>query len=182
MLEYKANQAKTGIESHAPIVERFVSSDAMSLMGWRRFYGDRSSTKITDMVTNTVHPVDLTTSEFGSSTRILKIDPTAPSGAFSGAGQTLVEVEYFAQDAIPNYGAQGYQLSVYYRSNAPQTCGVKAGDLTADGLPTTLTVTPLVMSHESGLAQSVWAVWNYRIRMSPLWIRFLSRTMALTWK
>ena len=89
----------------------------------------------------------MATSEFGASSRILKIDPTAPSGALSGA-QTLVNVEYFAQDPLPNYGAQGYQLSVYYRSNAPQTCGVKAGDLTIDGLPTTLTVTPLVMSHE----------------------------------
>lgn len=148
MLEYKANDVGSGIESNTPIVDEFVSKDAMSLMGWRRFYGDAVKTKVSDLIVPNVNAVDMATSEFGSSTRILKIDPTAPAGAFSGAGQTLVEVEYFAQDALPNYGAQGYQLSVYYRSNAPQTCGVKAGDLTADGLPTTLTVTPLIMSHE----------------------------------
>ena len=146
MLEYKANKVGTGIESTNPITDSFVSSDTMSLLGWRRFYGD-VATSVQDGVTGTVHTVDMATSEFGASSRILKIDPTAPSGALSGA-QTLVNVEYFAQDPLPNYGAQGYQLSVYYRSNAPQTCGVKAGDLTIDGLPTTLTVTPLVMSHE----------------------------------
>ena len=148
MLEYKANHAGSGHESSIPITNQFVSTDTIALRGWRRFFGDRGATSITDMITNTPHTVDLATSEFGASSRILKIDPTAPAGVFSGAGQTLVEVEYFAQDAIPNFGAQGYQLSVYYRSNAPQTCGVKAGDLTTDGLPTTLTVTPLIMSHD----------------------------------
>ena len=148
MLEYKANLVGSGHESTIPISTSFVSSDSIGLRGWRRFFGDGTATKVTDQITTTVHTVDLATTEFGASTRILKIDPTAPAGALSGAGQTLVEVEYFAQDPIPNYGAQGYQLSVYYRSNAPQTCGVKAGDLTTDGLPTTLTVTPLIMSHE----------------------------------
>lgn len=148
MLEYKANLVGSGHESAIPISDSFVSSDSIGLRGWRRFFGDETATTITDSVTSTVHTVDHSTSEYGSSSRILKIDPTAPSGAFSGSGQTLVGVEYFAQDPLPNYGAQGYQLSVYYRSNAPQTCGVKAGDLTVDGLPTTLTVTPLIMSHE----------------------------------
>lgn len=146
MLEYKANSVGTGIGSANPITDSFVSSDALSLIGWRRFNND-VATSITDSITTTVHTVDMATSEFGSSSRILNLDPTAPSGALSGA-QTLIDVEYYAQDPIPNHGAQGYQLSVYYRSNAPQTCGVKAGDLTTDGLPTTLTVTPLVMSHE----------------------------------
>lgn len=153
MIEYKANEVTgstpTGKFLGTPIDEDYVSRDAMSLVGWRRFCNDANTT-VTDIHNGSVKSTDMTGSEFGSSTRLLKIDPTAPAGALSGAGQTRVEVKYFAQDAVPNYGAAGYQICVYYRSNAPQTCGVVAGDIHngGNGLPTTLTVTPLVMSHE----------------------------------
>jgi hypothetical protein len=64
----------------------------------------------------------------------------------AGAGQTLVSVEYFAQDPLPNWGAVGYQISCYFRSNAPQTLGVQAGAPGTVPLPSSLTVRPLVMS------------------------------------
>ena len=68
----------------------------------------------------------------------------------SGTGHTLCQITYYSQDPIPNYGASGggYQLAVYFRSNAPQTCGVKEGDINGPNggglLPTSLVVEPLI--------------------------------------
>jgi hypothetical protein len=52
-------------------------------------------------------------------------------------------VTYFAQDPAPNWGAAGggYQVGVYYRTNAPQTVGVQAGPM--PDLPSPLTLHPL---------------------------------------
>ena len=74
-------------------------------------------------------------------------------------GQTQCEVTYFPQDPIPNYGVLGggYQVSIYYRSTAPQTAGVKEGDILTSGdgvLPTTLNVEPLLMSPTVWTGQS----------------------------
>jgi len=146
MVEYQALDASSGKFSGVAITDEFVSDSALELTGWRRFYENRAMT-VTDLKDGFVRPLDLTQCEFGASTRKLRIDGGGTYGPFSGQ-QTLVQVEYTAQDAIPNYGAAGggYQISLYYRSNAPQTCGTREGVLTE--LPVNLEVTPLIMSHE----------------------------------
>ena len=105
---------------------------------------------ITDMMDSLPRDTDLNTTEYGSSSRRLEVDTTGPSGPLSGTGSTLCNVEYFAQDPIPNYGptGTGYQVSVYYRSAAPQTLGVRDGSTATWALPTTVTVEPLVMSRD----------------------------------
>lgn len=103
---------------------------------------------VTDGVTAAPRAVSLST-DFGSSSNLLALNQ-----ALSGAGQTLCNVSYFAQDPIPNYGAAGggYQITVYYRSNAPQTAGSKEGNLdTLSGggpLPSELTVQPIALGTE----------------------------------
>ena len=94
--------------------------------------------------------VDAALSSFGSSARSIVLDTTG-TGLLSGVGHTLCTIRYFAQDAIPNAGAEGggYQIAYYFRSNAPQTAGTKDGDITSTGdgtLPTTLQVEPLLTS------------------------------------
>lgn len=59
------------------------------------------------------------------------------------ANQTLVAVTYYSQDPVPNSGALGYQVGVYYRTSAPQTCGVQSGVIPTSLLPTELTLEPL---------------------------------------
>lgn len=82
--------------------------------------------------------LDAANTEWGSSSRLIY---SSGSSVF----QQLIEVEYFAQDPIPNFGGAGggYQIGVYYRTNAPQTLGTKAGGYL---LPDPLRVIPLVMS------------------------------------
>lgn len=140
--------------------ETLVSRNRTDLYFPRRVYGDRDDVPVVhDAVTNGVALVDSTLSEFGSSSRKVVL-----SANLSGLGQTQCNVEYFAQDPIPNYGVLGggYQISVYYRSNAPQTAGVKEGSIgtTGDGvLPTTLKVEPLLMSPN---------VWTGQVGMGSL--------------
>ena len=92
--------------------------------------------------------VDEANTEFGSSSRLVVLD--IAGGQLSGLGHTLCNIEYYAQDPVPNYGAAGagYQVGVYYRSNAPQTAGTKEGvvDTTGNGtMPQTLTIEPLMV-------------------------------------
>lgn len=110
--------------------------------------GGSAYPNITDMIDTLPRDTDLNTTEYGSSSRRLEVDTTGPNGPLSGAGSTLCNVEYFAQDPIPNYGptGTGYQVSVYYRSAAPQTLGVRDGSTATWALPSTVTVEPLVMS------------------------------------
>jgi hypothetical protein len=68
--------------------------------------------------------------------------------------QTLVQVDYYPQDPVPNAGAVGYQTAVYYRTNAPQTAGTQAGALPATLLPTELTVEPVAISSEVWTGQT----------------------------
>lgn len=129
--------------------ETVVSTNTLSLALGRRFSGHPdllSGLTVTDAVASAAASVS-STSEFGSSTRKVHLD-----GPLSGSGQTLCEVTYFAQDPVPNYGASGggYQVSVYYRTVAPQTAGSKEGDvdvISGGGvLPNSLTVRPLAIS------------------------------------
>ena len=146
MVEYQAQSTTAGKFSGVLARDEFVSDSTLELTGWRRFYENRAMV-VTDLVDGFARPLDLTQSEFGASTRKLKIDGGGTHGTFSGQ-QTLVRVDYTAQDPVPNYGAAGggYQIAIYYRSNAPQTCGTREGVLTE--LPVNLEVTPLIMSHE----------------------------------
>ena len=143
------NNAGTSIGTIHP--EEIVSRSRTTLQFPRRVYGTSggpmaNQTSVTDQVAAVGKVVDEQATEFGSSSRLVVI-----GSPLSGGGQTLCAIRYFAQDPIPNYGVLGggYQVAVYFRSNSPQTAGVKEGNIhtTGDGvLPTTLRVEPLLMS------------------------------------
>lgn len=159
-LEYVANDTsvhtlggeRPGVPVGGVDAETVVSRNRSTVVFPRRVYGSTGTTEVYD-ATDTVSSarvVSDSSSEYGSSSRLVVLNTSGSGGAvpLSGLGQTLCEVQYYAQDAIPNYGASGggYQVSTYYRTNAPQTAGVKDGDITTGGagtLPTTLTLTPL---------------------------------------
>lgn len=147
VMEYVANQPGSGIGSGTPITDTVVSRNPQDIYTLRRLHGSGAlATGVVDQADAQPHDVDPAVTEWGSSSRRLALDISggAPErDPLSGAGQTLVQVSYFAQDPIPNYGATGYQLAVYYRSNAPQTAGSRDG---TPNIPATLTVQPLVMS------------------------------------
>ena len=148
-LEYVASSNGMG----APIVDSFVSAGPNLVRFNRRIYGSPSHlVNVTDAVTLAPVTVNNATTEFGSSGCYLNL-----SSPLSGFGQTRVDVTYYAQDAIPNYGSAGggYQLSVYYRSLAPQTVGSKSGVLYTPGgnMPTALTVVPLAVGDKSWVTQ-----------------------------
>lgn len=138
--------------------ETLVSRSNSSLVFPRRVFGSTTgvfanSTTVRDTTdpVNTLRVVNEAQTEFGSSSRRVVLSTTMIGQAkpLTGTGHTLCEIEYFAQDPIPNFGpaGAGYQLSVYYRSNAPQTAGTKEADITTTAggvLPTTLTVEPLL--------------------------------------
>jgi len=133
-------------------VEQIVSLDRDTLRFPRRVWSDGAGLglAVEDAPIASVMTVDVANSELGSSSRIIELD-TALTGLLSGVGHTLCTITYFAQDPIPNYGVNGagYQISYYFRSNAPQTAGTKEGDITSTGtgtLPTTLQVEPLLTS------------------------------------
>lgn len=175
-IEYVANDTvgllvgdqRTGSAIGAVDQETVVSVDTAQLRFPRRVYGASAGfyanqtlvNDLTDTVSS-LRVVDEATSEFGSSTRLVNLDTGGGGGAIplSGPGQTLCSIEYFAQDPVPNYGAAGggYQVSVYFRSNAPQTAGTKESDITTTGdglLPTTLNVEPLLMSRNLWTGQT----------------------------
>ena len=91
------------------------------------------------------------TATYGSSQRLV----TLGGGFLAPSQQAIVTVTYYSQDAIPNAGANGYQVGVYYRTNAPQTCGVQAGINATNGLlPVALTLEPLTISDFTWVGQS----------------------------
>jgi hypothetical protein len=164
-LEYVANDptamgGNLGIPIGTLTTETVVSRDALNLVLPRRAFGDAiTSIALVDGDDGNPRETDDPNTEYGSSSRLVVLNNTgiAPAVPLSGAGQTLVEVRYFAQDAIPNFGANGYQQTIYYRSNAPQTCGVKDGALSTSvtafpyvgapsALPQELLVEPLYIS------------------------------------
>jgi len=146
-LEYVPNNTQVhnpaGQQPGVPVDETIVSRATTELFPPRRLYGlEGTPPVVTDLVAAVGRTVDDTLTEYGCSTRKLVLAQTL------SAQQCLTRVQYFPQDAIPNYGAMGggYQLSIYFRSNVPQTAGVKEGAIgtTDDGvLPTTLPVEPL---------------------------------------
>lgn len=146
MLEYVANLPGSGAGSGTPITDTIVSRDNTSLLFPRRVFGSAAlMTGVTDTVIAQPHDIDSSSTEYGSSSRLVVLDTSggpATKTPLSGAGQTLCDITYFAQDAIPNYGAGGYQVAFYYRTNAPQTAGSKAGGVS---LPIDLTVKPLLV-------------------------------------
>jgi hypothetical protein len=162
-LEYVANDTRAvagPFEAGQPVgavtPEYLVSRNQLNLYFPRRVYSEAGSigsvgwtglTRVVDMVDSFDRPVDEPNTEFGSSSRHVVL--TTP---LSGTGQTLTRIEYFAQDAIPNYGVLGggYQVAVYYRASAPQTAGVKEGTITTTTggtLPTVLQVEPLAIGN-----------------------------------
>ena len=170
-IEYVANDPtggglNVGIPIGTLTPETVVSRDSLNLVLWRRFYGDAStSIAVTDVDDGNPRDVDDPTTHYGASTRLIVLNNTGipPAIPLSGAGQTLCEVRYFAQDPIPNFGpaGAGYQQTVYFRTNAPQTVGVKEGVISTTfqdfpyagavgPLPSTLEVEPLYVS------QNVW--------------------------
>lgn len=150
--------------------EYLVSRDQFNLIFPRRVYGTGSGslanqTSVTDQVTANPATVDESLTEFGSSSRNVVLEATSP---LSGAGQTLCAIKYFPQDPIPNYGilGGGYQVSVYFRTDAPQTAGVKEGDIGTSGdgvIPTTLNVEPLMMGMN---------VWSGQVGMGSVDLSF----------
>ena len=96
-------------------------------------------------------------------------DPAGSATELSGNGQTLCNITYYAQDPIPNHGLNGggYQVSVYFQSNAPQTCGTKEADIHdasgAGPVPSELEVEVLALSEE---------IWSGQVGMGSLELGF----------
>jgi len=168
-LEYVSNDPSGGGGNNgAPIgsvtPETLVSRDNLSFVLPRRSWGSFvQPISVIDQNDAGGRVVDDGNTEYGSSSRFVQLRNSgfAPALPLSGAGQTQIAVGYFSQDAIPQAGpaGAGYQIGVYYRSNAPQTAGTKEGVVSTTvtsfpymgagaPLPAELAVEPLVMSQE----------------------------------
>lgn len=162
-LEYVANDTAVHAgptETNDPVghntVETVVSRDTTTVVFPRRVFGtgtgaQANATEITDAVDTLARTVDHPNTEYGSSSRVVKVDAAGPNGPLSGGGQTLCNVKYYPQDPVPQYGVvgAGYQVAIYFRSNAPQTAGVQEGNITTGGgdvLPEQMTLEPLAIS------------------------------------
>ena len=148
-LDYVANLPGSGVGSGTPVTDSIVSASPSALAFPRRVYGSGAHlTAVTDSVVAQAHDIDSSATLYGSSARTVTLDTSGgppTKQPLSGAGQTLCAISYFPQDAIPNYGAVGYQVAAYFRSNAPQTAGTQAGVVS---LPDPVTVKPLVMTKD----------------------------------
>jgi hypothetical protein len=127
--------------------EQIVSTTQNQLRLPRRVYRSGSHLlTVSDVPATAPVGVNDDQSAYGSSERVISL-----ANLLSGT-QTLCQVTYFAQDPLPNWGGAGtgYQIAAYFRSNAPQTCGVKEGDingpLAGGQLPSKLEVEPLIMA------------------------------------
>ena len=144
-LEYVANEIGTGVGSGTPITESVIATETDLILP-RRIYGNKTTViTVTEQGSGvpTPRPVNANDTTWGSSERKVVLQGTGV-----GAGiQSVCNVEYFAQDPIPNFSSPGpkYQISVYFRSNAPQTVGVQAA-YPSGPMPDTLVLKPLVMS------------------------------------
>lgn len=141
-VEYVASENGAGAPIGSLVPEQFVSRTATSLVFLRRPFGSPSQgINVTDAVAAAPVPVDTSSTEYGSSSRLVNL-----GGGLTGP-QTLCTVTYFARDPVPNYGAAGagYQVSTYFRTNAPQTAGTRDGALTGVNgtLPETLVLDPI---------------------------------------
>ena len=123
------------------VTDTLVTSSSTTLRTPRRFFAN-------SMQANGAAPAAGTT--YGSSARLVNL--AVPTGGF----QEAVAVNYYPQDPVPNWGAAGggYQVAVYYRTQAPQTAGTQAGALPVTLLPTELTVEPVAISPEVWTGQT----------------------------
>ena len=148
-LEYEAGAPVVGPAvppSAVRVGDELVSRGTSELVFARRVSDNAAGIDVIDLHTVAPVLVDTATTPYGSSSRqvLLSAGLTHP--------QTRCDVLYYAQDAIPQSGATsvGYQLSLYYRTNAPQTVGIHLGNClnTVNGgqLPPQLTVEPMVTS------------------------------------
>tara|TARA_B100001094_G_scaffold310844_1_gene345906 strand:- start:5522 stop:9064 length:3543 start_codon:yes stop_codon:yes gene_type:complete len=145
-IEYVANNVGSGIGSGTPITESVIATGTDLILP-RRIYGSASTViTVTEQGTGvpTNRAVDTSATTWGSSERKVVLQGTGV-----GAGvQSVCNVEFFAQDPIPDFSPPGdsYQISVYFRSNAPQTVGVQAGFPATSPLPASIGLKPMVMS------------------------------------
>lgn len=165
--KFRPGKREVAIEySCNSFTETLVSNGPLSITTSRRMWEGQTATYQDLSLGGPVLNASPTT-RYGSSDRLL-----ATSAPLSG-NQTLCSVTYKPQDAVPNFGAVGggYQLSVYYRTAAPQTAGAKSGPLVGAGgtLPMTLVVEILSTSDEIWSGQSsVGTVTNLSPYDSPL--------------
>ncbi len=115
---HKAGAGKPG----TPVDEVVVSRNRYELVLPRRVFGGAGLVTVTDVVTGAVLPVDEVNTPYGSSERVVRLLNPFPS-----PGSRRCIVTYFPQDPIPNYGAAGYQVAIFYPAAAPQTAGVHDG-------------------------------------------------------
>lgn len=179
MIEYVANNPTGGGSPGVPVSDTLVSRNPLSVVTPRRIFGDATtSALVVDQNDFLPRLTDDPNTDYGASSRTVRLQNTgmAPGLPLSGAGQTLTQVQYFAQDAVPNYGTAGagYQQSVYFRTNAPQTCGVKEGTISVPGnavfpytgndpLPTPILTEPLYVSQD---------IWTGQVGMGSVELPF----------
>ena len=173
-LEYVANatdgHAVLDVKIDHPVNDTLVSRSAFDLYTARRIGRQDGGSVGSSVGSGDVavfeipvaldRPVDDGLTTYGSSDRNVVL-----AQALS-APQSLCEVSFFPQDPIPNYGLIGYQVSVYFRTNAPQTAGAKDGTITTDlggTLPTELRVEPLLVAGN---------VWTGQVGMGSVDIGF----------
>lgn len=140
---HAAGAGKPGV----PVSDKVVSRGPREVVLPRRIFGRRGGVLVTDLASGKPVAVDDDNSDYGSSTRTLRL-----LSNLSNAGQTLCQVDYFAQDPLPNYGAKGYQVGLYYRAAAPQTAGFDTPMVGAGG------PVPGALPLEVMAARHVWAV------------------------
>jgi hypothetical protein len=183
-IEYVANDptgggGNVGVPIGTLTPETVVSRNPLNLVLSRRFWGDAiTSVLVTDANDTNPRDVDDPNTHYGASSRLVVLNNTGipPAVPLSGAGQTLCEVRFFAQDAVPNFGPPGggYQQAIYFRTNAPQTAGVKEGaigttvtDFPYSGasgpMPVELVVEPLYVSEN---------VWTGQVGMGSVELPF----------
>lgn len=146
-LEYQAGDALNPLATR--VADEIVSFGVRQLYFPRRVSDNRVGISVTDLSVPAAVTVDTTLTPYGSSTRQVFLQAGTPLAQ----QQTRCDVLYYSLDAVPNYGptTAAYQLSIYYRTNAPQTCGIHNGDFintVAGGqLPPALTIEPMVTSN-----------------------------------
>lgn len=146
-LEYQAGDSVTPLVTR--VADEIISFNTTELVFPRRVSDSRTGIAVTDLSVPAAVLVDTALTPFGSSTRQVILQGGTPLAQ----QQTRCDILYYSLDAIPNYGptTAAYQLSIYYRSNAPQTCGIHNGDFintVAGGqLPPALTIEPIVTSN-----------------------------------
>ena len=119
-----------------------IVSDTLVTRTTTLVYPPRRIQTLTGLTVGGIPPVSAT---LGSSEREITIAPVS--------GQVPLPVVYVPQDPISDMGT-GYRLDVYYRTTAPQTCGVQTGVVPTNLLPQGLVLEPLAVSNHLWTAQT----------------------------